>query len=473
MALFVLLPALAIASFAAPGKAGPLQSACQPDPLDPNPQVLECRYGPITVTPGSNLILAEPVKIEAPKADGYVTKFRPDMVNAVEGDIPRIDHVHLHHGVWLSPTRHGTTPFMAAGEEKTVFAAPDGYGYRVFPSDTWVLNYMIHNQTAATYEVFITYELTWQNASAATLKEVNPLWYDVVGGLYPVYDPEPSSTGEHVRTRSFSVPAHTEVVWMAGHVHPGGKRLEVDVSNCNGKSGDLFTSEVRSNERGGSVPPESFGSWDYLMTATPSDWRFTTGANGARLSISSIYDTSHPWYEAMGIVVAWGHTVSSDTPGCTLPAHTTGVVTREPPPDDSVFFGGPDQPDTTPPAQGSPVGEVAIAAFDYQPGGLAQPPAAVEAGSTVRFTNFDAGASIFHTVTSCAAPCNGPTGQSYPLPTWDFDSFQLGYGPPEATAASNRISFDLTVPPSAAPGTRFTYYCRVHPFMRGALEVVA
>ena len=38
-------------------------------------------------------------------------------------------------------------PTFAAGEEKTVFNAPQGYGYHYKPSDNWLMNYMIHNLT--------------------------------------------------------------------------------------------------------------------------------------------------------------------------------------------------------------------------------------------------------------------------------------------------------------------------------------
>ena len=72
------------------------------------------------------------------------------------GGIPRVDVIHLHHGVWLSNGTAGEGegngfgglyPFMASGEEKTVYEFPHGYGYPVGASDTWILNYMIHNLT--------------------------------------------------------------------------------------------------------------------------------------------------------------------------------------------------------------------------------------------------------------------------------------------------------------------------------------
>jgi hypothetical protein len=60
---------------------------------------------------------------------------------------------------------------------------------------------------------------------------------------------------------------------------------------------------------------------------------------------------------------------------------------------------------------------------------------------------------------------------SYPLADGkvQFDSGQLGYGPQGYTAAAQRSEW-LT-PDKLPPGT-YTYFCRVHPYMRGAFRVV-
>ena len=49
-----------------------------------------------------------------------------------------------------------------------------------------------------------------------------------------------------------------------------------------------------------------------------------------------------------------------------------------------------------------------------------------------------------------------------------FDSGQLGYGPAGLSPAANRL--DWSTPPDLGPGT-YTYFCRVHAFMRGAFRV--
>ena len=509
--LVLLAAALAFAGAVSARAASPVNDACQPDPLDPGLQVLRCRYGPIEVTPAGNLILAGPVTIEAPRADGYLVSFRPDMVDAVTGEIPPIHEVHLHHGVWLT-SRAVQIPFAATGEEKTVSTLPDGYGYRVRPTDQWVLNYMLHNLTAANQVVSITYEIGWINASsplAADIEEVMPLWLDTVGGLYPVYDPDDvdgvvydAALGKdvHRRVETFSIgsgttPAPTtagsfELVWMAGHVHPGGHRIDVEVDRCQADETDrlIFSSDAQLNQR--AIGGSAFGSWDFLMTATDPDWRVTLHP-GDRLRTKTYYDITHPWYEAMGIVFGWVNPLDAGeapaAPPCLQTGDTSGTPTREMPA--SAIYGGTtelyDDPATVP-ADGAPVSRIDILGYDYRPGGVGQPPAPVAAGATVTFTNWDAAASIFHTVTPCAdRPCNRETGQSYPLPSWDFfpgllggedaeaDSKQLGYGPPGATSASNRSQWQLRVPATAQPGDTFTYFCRVHPYMRGSIQVVS
>ena len=105
----------------------------------------------------------------------------------------------------------------------------------------------------------------------------------------------------------------------------------------------------------------------------------------------------------------------------------------------------------------------------------------VKLGSTLDFTNFD-GMQIFHTVTSCRFPCKGATGSAYPLADGqtstgrqlDFDSSELGIGTPEIGPAKQELRWGLpiTADEGYEPGEIVTYFCRVHPSMRGGFEVI-
>ena len=153
-------------------------------------------YGPVKIAPGQNTIEAQP-NLQRPQVPGYITRFQPDLVyakvNAQGGhDVPRVDVIHLHHGVWLVGRDNVFYPTFAAGEEKTIFSMPQGFGYRYNPTDTWIMNYMIHNLTPNADSVYIKYTIDFvpdSEPAAASITEVKPLWMDVSGiKPYPVFD---------------------------------------------------------------------------------------------------------------------------------------------------------------------------------------------------------------------------------------------------------------------------------------------
>jgi plastocyanin len=103
-------------------------------------------------------------------------------------------------------------------------------------------------------------------------------------------------------------------------------------------------------------------------------------------------------------------------------------------------------------------------------------PPVVKRGKSLKFTNLDSlpGGPVrtakYHTITACKAPCTGTTGIAYPTANANvqFDSAELGYGPAGVTAAANRNTW--RTPKSLARGT-YSYFCRIHPFMRGSFRV--
>jgi hypothetical protein len=102
----------------------------------------------------------------------------------------------------------------------------------------------------------------------------------------------------------------------------------------------------------------------------------------------------------------------------------------------------------------------------------------VRASKKLTFFNGDDPQQIWHTVTTCVAPCTAETGIAYPLANAmpAIDSLELGTGFRNFLhfqPASNKVSFSIT-PGKAGlrAGQTITYYCRIHPFMRGAFKVV-
>jgi hypothetical protein len=160
-----------------------------------------------------------------------------------------------------------------------------------------------------------------------------------------------------------------------------------------------------------------------------------------------------------------------------------GVVTHGHLPENDNHGGGskPAFADILGSLTGTKVPAVDIKQFVYAQGDLGQKgtaarPPTVRQGQSLTFRNLDSpkgqdpALAIYHTITGCKAPCNKPTGIAYPLANGaTFDSGELGYGPRGATAAENRI--DWQTPKNLSPGD-YTYFCRVHPFMRGAFRVL-
>jgi plastocyanin len=488
---------------------------------------LSFHAGPYRITPGANLILLQANKVPKPAQDGFMIRAAPNLRYAKPNGtccagIPRVDVLHLHHGVWLSDGTAGVGeangyggfyPFMATGEEKTVFSVPSGYGYPVGGQDHWLFNYMIHNLTATPAQVYVTYDIDFVPATsplAAHITRVHPIWMDVEKGhLYPVFDvkrfsgrngkftfpdmaKDPYGSGPPLNT--FTVQHTGRLVGTAGHLHPGGLYDDLDLirpgatpsggatPGAEPNSVRLFRSSAHYWDPRGPI------SWDMAMGATSANWRPEVKA-GDTLRVSATYETKRAsWYESMGIMVVWEawddqSGVDPFTHKIDLSQHLThGHLAETNHHGGSVWVGA-----TISSRQDCRRHQVVIAGFKYLPGdfratGQNRCIPTVRSGQSITFTNEDASSqsgfnilnpspaylgSIFHTVTSCQNPCGLDTGISYPLANGagNFDSTQLG----KDTPAAGNLSWQS--PTSLPPGT-YTYFCRIHPFMRGVFRIV-
>jgi plastocyanin len=114
----------------------------------------------------------------------------------------------------------------------------------------------------------------------------------------------------------------------------------------------------------------------------------------------------------------------------------------------------------------------------------------LKVGKTVTLLNFDTVADIWHTFTRCAEPCSGATGLDYPIANgssgtgdkMDFDSTEIGWGlffsPASGQIGGSNESLGQSLQDGLfwkftpeTPGV-YSLFCRIHPFMRGAFEVV-
>jgi len=442
-------------------------------------------YGPLDIRPGQNEIDTNRYLVPQPNVDGWIVGFRPNL-KLPNGKVPPVDVLHLHHGVWAVYNRRDATMplfperFMPGGEEKTALELPAPYGYPYHTSDRWYLNYMIHNLTAKPFQVSLTYDVDVVPASspkASTMKDVHPIWLDVQNGkVYPVFDAlkgsgtdgkftYPDDDPNAPRVNTYTMPSDGVLVETFGHLHPGGLYDTFSVTRGD-QTKKIFTSKAKYYEPAGAV------SWDVSMTTTPDDWEVAVKA-GDRLTLSTTYDTSRAsWYESMGLGVVWVY----DGPGGHDPFTSTidqkGVLTHGHLPENDNHGGGATtlaDPRTT--GSGPLATTIAIGSFEYGAGDLGAKGKVptVTQGQSITFDNFDAtDQNVWHSITACKAPCTASTGIAYPLANADvqFDSGELGNA-----GAPTSGNLTWSTPTDLAVGT-YTYFCRIHPFMRGAFRVV-
>jgi plastocyanin len=298
------------------------------------------------------------------------------------------------------------------------------------------------------------------------------------------------------------------LIGIGGHVHPGGIQNEIDLVR-GGKSRRIYTGRAaywkRKNPDQPGGPPNT---WDFSMRVSGSPYWGVHVKPGDVLRSNATYDTTHQsTYENMGIAVTLlvpnKPEGKPNAPGVnpfkaprdrSKRCKSGGLKAKQPTLCDqglAVTHGHlPENDNYGGPAgewkakSGSPTSEVAIADFLYAPGDLSTIEMTgvptVKLGDTLDFTNFE-GTTIYHTVTSCAFPCLGQTGTAFPLSDGetstgrpvDFDSSELGIGAPAIGPAKQTLRWGLPITEEEGfrPGDVVTYFCRIHPSMRGAFEV--
>jgi plastocyanin len=486
IAAAVLLALAGPAGAAAPeGKAVAVQS------LAGGAKRITYRVGPYDIVPGQNSIGIKPIA-SRPRVDGYITRIRPDLTY-LDGRVPGVDVIHLHHGVWLNASRRdATTPnlperFFAAGEEKTRVAFPKGYGYPLKASDKLALNEMIHNLTPVPTKVWMVWQIDFApkgSRAARGLRPVRPIWLDVRNGeLYPVFNVRKGSgrKGRYTypkdarnpyrggrKRNTWVVDRPGVLVATAGHLHPGGLHTDLKLRR-RGRTAPLFRSVARYYEPAGAV------SWDVAMTATRPDWRVKV-RRGDVLSTSATYDTRRAsWWESMGIMVVYMANRGAGRNPFKTKVNRPGRPTHGHLAENDNHGGGPTalpDPRQLPDGPENP-GFIDMVDFRYQLGDLtlsapARNPPVIRPGQTLTFRDAgDNDRGIYHSITSCKPPCNRSTGIAYPIADGgvQFESGTLGTASPPATGA-----LQWQTPSNLSPGT-YTYFCRIHPFMRGSFRV--
>ena len=482
-------------------------------------------YGPYAVPPGNDMNRFD---VDLPLRNGFVEGIRASLVRA--SDLSRIPHgeAHIHHAHWLqldpgnkedvytgglTAWRWGTgSEETAADSRPQTNADPHGpvYGGYLGAGSPQLMVYMIHNETPQPMAVYIVLDIIFEHG---TMQQLNA----------PGVRPHHSLTGV-VFGRTFDVPRNRHgpgtfksvrddkrgpiewtstidgtIIGTAGHLHQGG--IEVAVSNL-GRRGHPCPATRRG--LGGTLLFRSQAVYrkvpwsdDLQMTVSRGAWRAPIH-KGDRLRVSGTYENrDHAWYYAMAYEGFYIDPKQPPRRGCSpyllgartraaphprahrrgAPDPTVGVLSRpwdgSPEPVCGTRYGAPpcDRPEPNR-GRGVQTSVVTIANFVNMPGdrglaGTLGAPVRVRHGTSLTFINADATADIRHTVTTCRWPCNGPDTANYPLPDGVWDSDTLGHDTIDGGKA-----VPIASTPKDLPVGRYAYFCRIHPWMRGAFEVV-
>ncbi len=475
-------------------------------------------YGPYAMPSGWDM---NRVDLELPVAPGMILSVDPSLHMALDGSEPSHQVAHIHHAHWFSlnpGTKNsnylpGIADWMFGnGDEETKAnyqqrsaAEPGGpiYGNYLDASEPQPMIYMLHNKTSGPMLAWIRLNVTFIHG---TMQQLNDLegreYHDITGVLFGRTFDVPRNRKSRDGTYETAEDDKRGVIeWTAtmdgtmigtgSHVHPGG--LGMTVENY-GSPEDPCPDDGQGY--GGTLLLDSDVIWrhgvryteDYQTEVTNPAWRAPIH-EGDRIRISSYYaNKKTAWYTAMaheGLYVDEGQPPegrckpylvgkAAKQEGVSI---TDGVRNRP--------WGGhshdkicgqrygelPCERPAKPYSPGVRTNDVAIANFQYLPGDLAASgqqgqPVQVPQGESLRFFNVDQVLNIRHSVTTCPWPCNGPYTANYPHADGVWDSGTLGYdlvdgGSPDPAAAT----------PPDLPVGKYSYFCRIHPFMRGAFEV--
>lgn len=266
--------------------------------------------------------------IPKPTEDGFITGMDVDVVDADGSKVP-IQRIMLHHIVFSNLGRFGgdrmdgtcghftlldsksrvpglAERFYGAGEERAQLKLPDGYGYPVKGQDNWLMTYMLMNHQNKRDKVYIQYHVTYDTSPGLT--PVKPYWLDVRNcRADPVFDaPGGGKPGSTFKTSTtWTVPESGRIVAGGGHMHGGGKDLQVTEPGCSDRR--LFTSEPlwgNADHPFYHVRPILHEPGPINMSGFNSAQGFRV-AKGDQVKLTARYDNELPHTRVMGISVVY------------------------------------------------------------------------------------------------------------------------------------------------------------------------
>lgn len=314
------------------------------------PQKKTIRYGPFTVPAapdeggehggghGHTTMPGITQNVEKPCTNCYITMMKPDLVYEDGTRGGHANDVMLHHMVLFNRETgrtDATCPsglgllgqrFFASGDERTITAFPDNYGYKVGANGTWTNVWELSNMsTTSAKTVYFQVEYTFVPDSTSGMKDVEPVWMDIdqCGDSHVSIPAGPSS-----QSWTWTVNRPGPMLTVGGHVHDHGINLTVrnDTKNqliCDSKA-SYGTEPLYIDHTG-------FAHISKMSTCGgPGKPPIAQLASGEKVTITSNYNTPAAVPDAMGIAVAYmardGGTTPPPAGTCVTAANSAHVA---------------------------------------------------------------------------------------------------------------------------------------------------
>jgi hypothetical protein len=274
-------------------------------------------YGPFTIPAATDSGPGElnnklKFAVRRPCLTCYITSFTPDLVYA-DGSRAGMDTgVMLHHTVLTSQFKRDATcgdkwlglageRFFASGNERTAIAFPAGYGYRVHSYDSWnmLTDLMNHSRQQKTVYVKVTYTYRppWES-----VKPLKPVWLDIDQCGDSEYSIPAGYSDKH---RDWNVNVPGQVMAMIGHVHGHGVAVEATKGAYEGDH-DAGASPGSICKSLATPDPNDPHLVLKMSTCTGDPGKpLATVSSGEVVRLHSIYNSTHPADDVMGIMLAY------------------------------------------------------------------------------------------------------------------------------------------------------------------------
>ncbi len=319
------------------------------DPLNGPGEITTVRLGPFALLPdldappphfgpavpmiaAGQTNLLPLIGVPPPCQDCFVLGLQPDLVY-LDGTPANLDTgPMLHHAVWTDTSR--TDPVcsanslvgklghrvFASGNERTGFAAPEGFGMPV-GRGLWGGAVELMNTSSQVKMVYIQLTSRWVPSSTPDIEPVTSVWLDIDSCGDSEVDIPAGVTDIPWEWRS-SVTGR--ILGAGGHLHDGGVWL--------GLTNQTTGEHVCTSVAGYGTNPSYVGSVESMSTCA---WdRLATVRKGDLLRLNAHYNTAAPAVGVMGIMVILVHETTDLASGSASPYPATV------PTDGSAMSGG-------------------------------------------------------------------------------------------------------------------------------------